>query len=323
MGKSLLIYTEGGLELGLGNIYRCLSLSKALKAERPGLDISFLSSSPENVLSIISDNGFRAVHAAKEELLPAILESGADCLLIDVLGTEENFVRPVKEKGMKVVIVGNDTPANHCADIVVNAIIGTGLRNRTFRDSYGTLNLWGPEFLVLRDEFESLRDSYRYSGELRNVVLLFGGSDQSDFTRKVLRTLSGHGLGISVIVGRSYEHYPELEAEAAGMQDVTLYHNISNVSEIYRKSDFLFTSPGTALFEGLCIGMPAVSFYQNDSQMDVFGDFFTCNRFTDETAPLAMMASVYEGYDAFRKERDFFNVGGGRKQIIESIAQLI
>ena len=224
---------------------------------------------------------------------------------------------------MKVVIVGNDTPSNHYADIVVNAIIGTGLENREFRDAYGTLNLWGPQFLVLRDEFEALRDSYTYSGELRNVVLLFGGSDQSDFTRKVVRALSGHGFSISVIAGRAYEHYPELEADAAVLEDVTLYHNITNVSEIYRKADFLFTSPGTALFEGLCIGIPAVSFYQNRSQVDVFGNFFTCNMFSEETDPLSMMTSVYKNYDAFRKERDFYNVGGGRKRIIDSIIELI
>lgn len=319
----MLIYTEGGLKLGLGNVYRCLSLARALKEKDSGLDISFISSSPENVMSIIAGNGFGYVRTEEKDIFSAILGSGADCLLIDVLGIGEDFVKAVRSKGMKVVIVGNDTAANHSADIVVNAIIGTGLKNRSFRDSYGTLNLWGPAYLVLRDEFESLRNSYRYTGKLKKVVLLFGGSDQSDFTRKVAGALSGHGFGISVITGRAYGHYAELQADSREWEDVTLYHDITNVSEIYKETDFLFTSPGTALFEGLCLGIPSVSFYQNESQEEVFGAFFTCNRFSAESDPLAMMEKVYGDYIAFREERDFYNVGGGRKEIIDSIIGLI
>lgn len=323
MGKSLLIYTEGGLKLGLGNVYRCLSLAVALKRRDPELEISFVSSSPDNVMSIIADSGFGYIHTEEKGILPAVLQAGTDCLLIDVLGIGEDFVKAVKTGGTKVAIIGNDTKANHFAEIVVNAIVGTGLKNRSFRDSYGSLNLWGPAYLVLRDEFEAARDSYRYSGNLRNVVLLFGGSDQSDFTRKVAGAITGHGFSISVIVGRAYERYPELEADSAGWEDVTLYHDITNVSEIYKGADFLFTSPGTALFEGLCLGIPTLAFYQNDSQREVFGDFLNCSGFSEETDPLAMMESIYRNYESFRKERDLYNVGGGREEIIDNIIGLL
>lgn len=321
MGKTLLIYTEGGVRLGLGNVYRCLSLARAVRESRPDISVSFVSSSPENVISIITSNGFAALRT--DSILPSIIEAEPDCLLIDFLDIPEDFVRSVKDRGIKVVIVGNSNEANRYADLVVNAIIGTGLRNREFTDSFGTRNLWGPEYLVLREEFERLRDTYGHTGNLHDIVLLFGGSDQSDFTRRVAAAITGRGYRISIIAGGAYGHFAELEAEAGKCGDITLYHNISNVSDIYRNADFLFTSPGTALFEGLCIGIPAVSFYQNQSQIDVFGNFFTCNRFTDGTDPERMMKEVYGNYEAFKAERDILNVGGGRSRIISTITDLI
>lgn len=318
--KHLLIYTEGGLNLGLGNFYRCLSLCRAVSKRWDG-KISFISSSPESVCELVKAAGLEIRRCEKEKVAEEIISIRPELLLIDVLGIGREFTSKIRKAGIDIAIVGNDTDANRDAALVVNAIIGTGLGNRAFTDEFGTLNLWGPEYLVLRDEFEALRDTYRHRGGIRSIVLLFGGSDQSDFTSKTLRRLGGKGYDISVIVGKAYPFLEELRSIAG--EDTKVYCNISNVSEIFRSADFLFTSPGTALFEGLCLGIPSISFYQNESQKEVFGDFFTCREFDSVQDPEMLMKKVYAGYEGFERERRSYNVGGGRDRIVTETIKLL
>jgi len=323
----ILFYTEGGHYLGLGNIFRSLSLAKELRKKQP-VEIAFLTSSEQYARDIIAKAGFPVIGVeSKDEVLPKAIEVRPDVLVIDYLNISEEFVKAVKENGTKVAIVGNDNDANHHADIVVNAIIGTGFKNRSFTDEYGTLNLWGPKYLVLRDEFESIRGSYRYTGKLKNVVLLFGGSDQADFTSQVLSKLlcSAEDFAITAVVGAGYRNDEALQRvidEHGDKDNFRILRNISNVGEIYATADFLFSSPGTALFEGMCIGIPAISYFQNESQVEVFGPFFTTAHFDATTDVVADMKRVYSDIEAYNSGLESLSVGKGRNEIIDSILNL-
>lgn len=314
-------YTEGGHKLGLGNIFRSLSLAKALR-DRGCDEIRFVTSSEPYACSFITDAGFEAV--ITRDPLSAILDLKPHRLIIDFLGIGKDFVSSASRGGQtRIIIIGNDSEANHEADLVVNAIIGTGFINRCFRDSYGTLNLWGPRYLVLREEFEELRDTYRLKESIRNVVLLFGGSDQADFSSKVLNSFSGTDYAVTLILGAGYRDDESLEKVLSDYKGkVEVYRNVGNVSDFYKKADFLFTSPGTALFEGLCMGIPAISFFQNQSQIDVFGPFMTTCVYSRTTDPVAMMLDVYSHYGDFRSNLESFAVGMGRNEIIDNILAL-
>lgn len=314
-------YTEGGHKLGLGNIFRSLSLAKALRGRGCG-DICFVTSSEPYACRFISDAGFEAV--ITQDPLSAVLDLKPDRLIIDFLGISRDFVSKASRGGLtRIIIIGNDNDANHEADLVVNAIIGTGFVNRSFKDSYGTLNLWGPRYLVLREEFEALRDTYRPKDHIENVVLLFGGSDQADFSSKVLNSFSGTDYAVTLILGAGYRDEENLEKVLSDFKGkVEVFRNVGNVSDFYKKADFLFTSPGTALFEGLCIGIPAISYFQNQSQIDVFGPFMTTCRYSPDADPVSTMLDVFTNYTDFRSKLESFAVGMGRNEIIDNILAL-
>ena len=274
----ILVYTEGGLKLGLGNIYRSLSLVTELQ-KKEKIELSFITTSEPYVCELIWQKKIAVIPSSKENLVDNIIHYNPTVLIIDYLGVDEEFVKRLKENiPVRIVIIGNLTKANQFADVVVNAIIGTDFKNNSFIDAFGTHNLFGPRYLVLRDEFEKLRYSYQYKNSIQNVVLLFGGTDQANYTYKVLRKLliSNNSWNILLITGAGYGHHQELgKLISTSPQRIKSFQNIDNVSEIYSQADFLITSPGTALFEGLCMGIPAISFYQNESQKEVFGKFFT------------------------------------------------
>ena len=83
--SEILIYTEGGFKLGLGNIYRSVSLANALKKKGEG-NIKFITSSDKTVSDIISKNGFSMLVLKKNNLLGEIIKCNPKVLIIDFLG---------------------------------------------------------------------------------------------------------------------------------------------------------------------------------------------------------------------------------------------
>lgn len=322
----VLVYTEGGLKLGLGNIYRSLSLVTELQNVRKA-EYNIITTSEQYVCEIIQNKGFPVISVKETDLIDNIINYNPSVLLIDYLGISEEFVKKIKERiSVKIVIIGNLTKANQFADVVVNAIIGTDFKNRCFVDSFGTLNLFGPKYLVLRKEFEKLRYSYKYNVTIKNIVLLFGGTDQANYTCKILRKLlDSNGLwNIILITGAGYEHQEELDMIIRSTPERTKsFRNINNVSEIYSQADFLITSPGTALFEGLCMGIPSLSFYQNESQKEVFGKFFTTCSYKEDLDLLGYINDIYLNREYFNNQLKSYAIGEGRNEIIDAIINLL
>lgn len=326
MGKKILIYCEGGFKLGLGNIYRSLSLAGKMISHKD-TSVSFVTSSDDYIREIIWQKGFGSVYCNNQsEVFDRIVREKPDVLVIDFLGIPYSLVKKVKDAGVKVVIIGNDSDANREADLVVNAIIGTNFENSVRVDKYGTKYLEGPKYLVLRDEFTSRRNQYSYKGELNTITLLFGGTDQANLSCRILRTLvsSGKTYLVTLILGAGYKYMDDLECILSENKNlkVRILNNISNVAETLLDSDFMLTSAGTALFEAFCLGIPSIAFFQNESQQNVFGNFFMTRRYLDSLDIIGLMNEVYGNIDFYREKLADLEVGTGEYEIIDNILNL-
>ncbi|CAM3818674.1 hypothetical protein HPC41_05585 [Sphingobacterium sp. arapr2] len=320
------IYVEGGHYLGLGNVYRMISLAKSLMKE-PHIQVYFITTSEDAIAELIRNHGFdhvitqvdlNAVHACLSSLNLATL-------IVDVLNVDVNFIREVKaEYSFQVVLFGNNNEANEISDLVINAIISTKqFRNENYIDKNNTHYLKGPKYLTLRDEFEF--QGYHHSNTMKNVLLLFGGSDQANLSFKILNDLLADDqvkhLNFTIVIGAAYLNEPSLQ-RFSSMDNVKILKNITHVNEVMLSSDFLFTSAGTAFFEGLYLGVPSVAFFQNNAQKEVFGDFFNTYEYEQVPSIVELMKEVYGNYARFCKGVSDLEVGRGKKEIIETILNL-
>jgi len=320
-----IIYTEGGLELGLGNVYRSISLADAIK-KRVKANITFITSSSHVVEKIITNSGYSIITCSKTNIPITVIRLKPTVLIIDFLGININFVKMISLKSKsKIVIIGNDTPANKYADIVVNAIVGTNFKNRKFHIQ-NTLYLQGPKYLVLRDEFLSNRCRYIHRGTLRKVTLLFGATDQSNYTCKVLLNLLEFDpeIEFSIIIGPGYGFPDELDSiiNTHPVCNATVLRSINNVSKVMLESDFIVTSAGTALFEAMCLGVPVLALFQNDSQKKVFRDFFMTKNYEDIESLGMYINMVYNNISDFNKRVQEIKPGQGKDDFINEILKL-
>lgn len=324
--NKVLIYADGGLKLGLGNIYRMLELARSLVRDAQDINVTFVTSSDKYVVDLIQDNGFKVEHSLDEDIKSLINQLKFKVLIIDKLNIEKDFVRTIqnnKSKKFRTVIFGNLSDANELADLVINAIIGTNFSNRNYVDEFNTHYLTGPRYLALRDEFKPR--IYEYRNSLKKILLLFGGSDQANLSIKILKKLieANDDYQITVVIGRGYVFLSELEVWVKNKNNITILRDITNVKEVMLDNDFLFTSPGTAMFEGFFLGLPLLALFQNESQKEVFRDFFMTKSYDEIENVESRMKNIYWDIENYYKELDKLEIAQGKKDIVNHIIKLI
>lgn len=320
------IFTEGGLKLGLGHIYRTLSLANQLKKHA---NIKFLTTSGDIEISKIRENGFEFFRGENiAEIENQVNSNKPKIVIIDKLDVEESFCRDIKQSfNPKIVIFGNTSSANKYADIVINAAIGTKYRNKSFIDeNTNTLYFEGPKYLVLRDEFYEHKNSYKFKHDLKRILLIFGGSDQANLTSRVLNKLLSmdYDFKINVILGAKFGFYSELsqvlDKHGRKKEKVNIYKNIIDISKMMLNSDLIITSPGTTMFESFCTGAPTIAFYQTPYQKNVmFKNFLMAFDFNEIENFEEFIFGFYNNYCENKKKIDALEVGMGKDEIIKSI----
>ena len=273
------IFTEGGLKLGLGHIYRTLSLANQLKKHAK---IKFLTTSGDIEINKIRENNFEVSQGKDiDEIKNQLNLYKPGIVIIDKLEVEESFCRDIKQSfNPKIVIFGNTSSANKYADIVVNAIVDTCYKNKSYVDEdTGTLYLEGPKYLVLRDEFYNNRNSYKFKNNLKMILLIFGGSDQANLTSRVLNELlfTNRDFKINLILGAKFRFHSELNQVLSEhnnkKEKVSIYMDVNNVSKLMLNSDLVIASPGTTMYEACYLGVPAIALCQNQYQIDMHRSF--------------------------------------------------
>ena len=320
------IFTEGGLKLGLGHIYRTLSLANQLKRYA---NIKFLTTSDDTVINKIKENNFEFFRGENiAEIENQLNLYKPQIVIIDKLEVEESFCRDIKQSfNPKIVIFGNISSANKSADIVINAAIGTDYKNKSYVDEdTGTLYLEGPKYLVLRDEFYEHKNSYEFKNDLKRILLIFGGSDQANLTSRVLNKLLSmdYDFKIDVVLGVKFGFHSELnqvlDKHERKKEKVNIYKDVNTISELILNSDLVITSLGTTMFESFCVGAPTIAFYQNPYQKNVmFKNFPMAFDFNEIENFEKFIFDFYNNYYENKKKIDALEVGMGKEEIIKSI----
>lgn len=148
------------------------------------------------------------------------------------------------------------------ADAVINALYSK-------KDLNGKNIYSGWKYVCLRDEFQ-IEKPNSFSDEVKNVLIMFGGTDPSNFNR-ILYDIISHisvkylNVNFNFIVGIGYD------AEGNGLKtieekNIFVYSNVQRVTKYMKNADLAITSQGRAIFEFASMGIPAIVLSQNERE---------------------------------------------------------
>ncbi|XCN73778.1 MAG: acylneuraminate cytidylyltransferase [Candidatus Electrothrix aestuarii] len=260
--KRICFHVIGNRLCGLGHVYRALTLADRLVDH----DIWFLVNDESQMAQqIIQDRFYEVVTVAPGKEVQTLLSDGSDLIINDILDTEDSFMRALTEAGVVSV---------NFEDLGTGASKATYVINSMYDAPAGQVPsnvLSGIDYCCLRDEFYSVfpRESTS-TKDVRNILLLFGGTDPAGLTLKILHWLDQieGDWEVTVILGIGFVHEDEVVSFAGqANHHIEIVRKTKIISRYMSEADIAITSAGRTVYELGSLGIPVLSVAANEREM--------------------------------------------------------
>ena len=256
--KKIVFRCDGYKELGMGHIYHCLTLAYNLT----GHDVIFVTNKNHlEGLNKIAESNMKYITIENDEQFFDFLEKyKPDIVVNDCLDTTEEYIKKIKMLSKKVVTIEDLGEGAKYADIIINALYD----NKRYNNEY-----CGEEYVCLRNEFLISRPK-EFSPEVKEVLILFGGTDPSNLTKKIYNMIKENyskypNIHYNFITGIGYD-CEKNEIVQDDEKNIRVLKNVSNISEYMSSADLAFTSQGRTVYELASMGVPSIVMAQNERE---------------------------------------------------------
>lgn len=292
---------DSSTQIGSGHLMRCLTLAGQIKKEK-NADIAFFSRDLEgNLNDLIIQQGYKLyvlprvkVHTGLEgyekwlmvkqtfdaEQTEKILQQlDVAYLIVDSYAIDEIWEKVVRPYVKKIMVIDDLANRKHDCNILLDQNYYSDMKTRyNGLVSSECKMLLGPQYALLREEFYEARKKMRVRhGNIKNILVFFGGSDLTNETMKALKALTMFtfsGIQINVIVGKSNPHKGQVEEFCSQHKGIQYFCQVANIAELMNEADLAIGAGGTTTWERCFLGLPAIVIAVAENQVKISED---CN----------------------------------------------
>ena len=262
--KTILVRLDGYPKIGLGHIYRGILLAHSLIEHKIIFVISEKSKLGMEKLDS-SHYKYRMIKS-NDEVADIVREEKVDIVINDILDTDEEYIKSLRETGVRVVNFEDRGPGSFLADATVNA-----LYEKPYSDAYDRKNFyWGSKYYMVREEF-LLNEPKEFSEKVNEVLVTFGGTDPANLTQKAVKALlqADEKVHATIVLGLGYEKEDEIRKLISGREeDFEILRNVPSMSLIMNKADLAICSQGRTMLELATMGVPTIIMSANSREAD-------------------------------------------------------
>lgn len=255
--KKVVFRADGYKELGLGHIYRALTLAYDMTEH----DVTFVCDRryPMGADRLRAANMPVVEIDGDEGLLEWLEGFRPDVYVHDCLDTKFSLMRRIRPLVGRLVTFEDLGDGAREADAVVNAI---------YEGASKYLNVYtGKSYVALRDEFLTTRPK-EFGAEVRHVLVMFGGTDPLDLSYRVYKMAKDYNRNViraefDFILGSGYDGKVSGSNADFG---ITVTRDVARVSDHMKLADMAFSSQGRTTFELASMGVPTIVLAQNERE---------------------------------------------------------
>lgn len=257
--RRIVLRADGYKEIGMGHIYHCLTLAYNLTAH----EVVFVTKSEhiDGINKLRSTNLNLKLVENDEEFFLFLSEYKPDIVVNDTLDTDAEYVMRLKMHSNRVVCVEDLGSGAREADAIINALYdGTKQEQNVYS---------GSDYVCLRDEFLYSKPA-SFHADVQNIVVLFGGTDPSNLTKKAFlaaRQLHKEfpNIRYTFIAGIGYD-CEKNEIVTLKYENIFVVQDVNFISGILKTADLALTSQGRTVYELATMGVPAIVMAQNERE---------------------------------------------------------
>ena len=273
-------------QMGIGHLMRCLTLAESLRGR--GARISFVCREHRgNLIELLRQEDmpvkvlpaptavnatFGEDHAAwlgtsqaddAEHTIEALNGEKPDWLVVDHYGLHVEWEQRLQPQVDKLMVIDDLANRRHDCDVLLdqNYFADGELRYAGLVPDACKL-LLGPRYALLRPEYVAYRKPLRArDGQLRRVLVFFGGTDPQNVTTRALEALSHHELEhleVDVVVGTNNPNRKHIEQQVLRRPRTTLHHPRQHLADLMAQADLGLGAGGATTWERMCSGLPTL-----------------------------------------------------------------
>lgn len=249
--KSIVFNVIGSIEIGMGHIYHSLALAHEITDH----EVIFVCDEQYKIaVDKIASMDYKVI--STNDILNTILKLHPNLVINDVLNTDEDYIKILKQNNIKIVNFEDLGEGSKYADLVFNELYDVP---QLEGDNY----LWGYEYLALRDEFYEAKP-HEMVEKIKEVLVTFGGTDQNNLTLTTLKSIvykcQEKNIKINIVCGGAYKFKEELESYLKNLEykNISLTYASGIVSKIMEKSGLAISSNGRTVYELADMNIPSI-----------------------------------------------------------------
>jgi len=274
--------TDASFNIGTGHVMRCLTLADELSQK--GADINFVCrEEPGNLISYIENRGYKVHQLPREididtdrKLTKEILskyESKSDWLIIDHYDIDVSWEYPLRKYTKNLVAIDDLANREHDCDLLLDQNYSKNEDRYSGLIPDKCIQLLGPEYAILRPQFQKARGNLtKRDGGVNRILVFMGGADSKNITSKTLRAihmLDRSDIVVDVVVGDLNQYHDEIKILISKMPNTICHHNVEDMANLMSSADLCIGAGGTTTWERCCAGLPTIAIILAENQKNV------------------------------------------------------
>lgn len=261
----VLIFTEGGKNIGFGHITRCTALYQAF--EEKGILPEFIVNGDESVFGLLFGMKYEIFDWINEKERLFELIQNADIAIIDSYLADIDIYKTISEYVKIPVYLDDSKRLDYPKGIVVNGAIYAEELN--YPAKKGVTYLLGLKYVPLRKEFWNVPEK-EIKENIESMMITFGGDDMCNMTPKVLRLLQNNfpDLIKNVVIGKGFKNIYEIEELKDNRTNLIYYPDAEKIKNVMLESDIAISTAGQTLYELAVTGTPTIAISVAKNQLN-------------------------------------------------------
>ena len=263
---------------------RCLTLADALAAR--GAHIRFVSRHlPAHLCELVTARGHECVllpwapvgelgdlphadwlevpqSADADSTRHALSDRRWDALVVDHYALDARWESVLRSSTARVFVIDDVADRSHDCDLLLDQNVYPGMETRYAGKVPPACQLLiGPRYALLRGEFRRWRERVApRGGQVRRMLVCFGGVDASDLTGTTLdalRTIDAGAWVVDVVVGASHPRLDDTVAKCTAAR-YNCHVQSHQMAELMASSDLSLGAAGSTSWERCAVGLPTI-----------------------------------------------------------------
>lgn len=285
------IRVDSSTAIGSGHLMRCLTLANRMRKEK-NAEVHFITRDlAGNLHDKIKTAGFflhvLPRYPLNENLLgyeawltvPSAVDTSETIMVLRKLGkidwlVVDNYALDIKWERVlrpftnEIFVIDDLANREHDCDVLLDQNFYLDKESRYFGLVPGNCNLLlGPQHALLREEFyEAWKHMRKRDGQIRKILVFYGGSDMTNETIKALNALCSWrrthpDIMVDVVVGVSNPHKEEIAAFCSlpmATSWMRFHCQVNNMAEFMARADLALGAGGSTTWERCFLELPSI-----------------------------------------------------------------